>query len=131
MVVPLATFTILYFTHALHGPFVYIILLAPLAVLVTFFGQRYAARRDAQAARSRVWERRAAWLRSSAVAALRGVPEASRYAEEWEYDMAQLPEGRAQFRWALSLRLRAPRAIRKSAAAKTRTSGPPMPPIAG
>ncbi|ADP80264.1 FHA domain containing protein [Pseudofrankia inefficax] len=50
LVVPLATFAILYFMHALHGAFVYIILLAPLAGLVTFFGQRHSGRRDTKRA---------------------------------------------------------------------------------
>ncbi|MBL7618413.1 FtsK/SpoIIIE domain-containing protein, partial [Frankia sp. AgB1.8] len=50
LVVPLATFAILYFMHALHGAFVYIILLAPLAGLLAFFGQRHTGRRDAKRA---------------------------------------------------------------------------------
>jgi len=78
-----------------------------------------------------VWERRAVRLRVSAVAALHGLPEAGRWAEEWEYDMAQLPEGWAQFRWALSLRLHAPRTIRRAAVAKKRVPAPSAPPSGG
>ena len=78
-----------------------------------------------------VWERRAVRLRVSAVAALRGLPEAGRWAEEWEHDMAQLPDGWAQFRWALSLRLHAPRTIRKAAVAKKRVPAPSAPPSGG
>jgi hypothetical protein len=57
-------------------------------------------------------------LLDATVAALRGIPETARYAEEWESDLTRLHPGWQWFRWALSLRLRAPRQIRK--AAKTR-----------
>ncbi len=76
----------------------------------------------------RMWDEKAVRLRESAVAALRGIPEAGRYAEEWASDMAQRPAGWARFRWALSLRLRAPRALRGTAAAKARVPAPPLPP---
>ena len=69
-------------------------------------------------------EDRAARLRDSAVVALHGV-DASRYAEEWQSDMEQFPAGWPRFRWALSLRLRAPRQIRKNAAARTPSAAPP------
>lgn len=70
------------------------------------------------------WEDRCVGLRDSAVAALRGV-DAARYADEWAYDMEQVTAGWARFRWALSLRLRAPRHIRRCGAARLSGAVPP------
>lgn len=60
------------------------------------------------------WGARAVRLHKAAVVALGDIPEAVRYAEEWEYDMAQLQSGWARFRFACSLRLFAARQIRRA-----------------